>query len=215
MIAHYHAWVHADPANYTRGRRLDFTLPNRLFRGFGLCPFRGRVYVPPAAGIPAKSARTMSRAVRPLGLAQARLMGGFYKVPFSNLITEVLVKSEYNPFVDAMKSNAKRLQLAAWYMLMEGAERALNEVGDIVDKAWDGKNWHGDDNQFGEILATMTTITVAGKRIIPPDFIEKQHQQLLESIERLHSVCITCKNGKTCRCKDILRQKSRIAQCVH
>lgn len=106
------------------------------------------------------------------------------------------MNSKYNLFMDAVKHNVKRLQIASWYMLMEGAERTLKDVGDIVNQVWDGNKWRGDDNQFGQLLADMVILEFAVKHITPPDFIEKQHLQLVESIEYYIQFLIHANMGK-------------------
>jgi len=96
------------------------------------------------------------------------------------------MSDEHNPDDALLDHSAQIMKMAAWHLLTEGIKRELAGIVDTVGEAWDGEKWSGGDEVFGKLVIHIALLVVAAERIIPPEYIEQQHKQFIDSMAKYH-----------------------------
>jgi hypothetical protein len=109
-----------------------------------------------------------------------------------------------------MEFTSKQLQLGAFYRLMEGIEKGINEVSETVGRSWDGRSWKGSDQEFGALVANIQILIIAAERLQAPEFIKEAHQVYAEGLRKYLEFVVHAKKGKPEDADQRFRESSRL-----
>ena len=104
--------------------------------------------------------------------------------------------TQVDQFMAMMQFTSKQLQLAAFYRLMEGIEKGVNEASENVERSWNGRSWKGSDQEFGALVANIQILIIAAERLQAPDFLKEAHQVYTEGLRKYLEFVVHAKKGK-------------------
>ncbi len=120
--------------------------------------------------------------------------------------------TQVDQFMAMMEFTSMQLQLAAFYRLMEGIEKGVKEVSEIIERSWNGRSWNGSDKEFGVLVANIQILIIAAERLQAPEFIKDAHQTYTEGIKKYLEFVVHAKKGKPGDANERFRESCRLVE---